>query len=176
MRFQGNTHQAQRRFRTNVMQTSLTRLKTMLTASDGVAAVEFAICTPVLLLLLMGMCDLGMGISHKLQVWEAAQAGAQYALANDFNSASIQNAVTGATSWTALSATPAPTQSCGCPTGTAVAAASPAVPPCTGTCPNGAQSGSYVTVSVTAVYNPLLTYLSLGSSITLTAQSVVRIQ
>lgn len=140
------------------------------------AAVEFAICVPMLLALLVPACDLGMAFSQKLQVWEAAQAGAQYALANGFSGAAIQNAVTGATSLSSISATPAPAQSCGCPTGSSVAAANPAVPPCTGICSNGEQSGTYVTVSATAVYYPLIPYPTLGSSVTLTAQSFVRIQ
>ena len=162
----------------------LIRLETMIAASGGMAAVEFAICAPILAALIVPACDLGMGLSQKLQVWEAAQAGAQYALVNGFSSTAIQNAVTGANSLTyngsarpaSISATPAPAESCGCPTGSSIAAASPAVPPCTGTCPSGQQSGTYVTVSATAVYYPLITYPTLGSSVTLTAQSVVRIQ
>lgn len=154
----------------------LIRLKTMFAASGGVAAVEFAIVVPILLTLLIPACDLGMGISQQLQVWEAAQAGAQNALANGFASTAIENAVTGATSLASIRATPAPVESCGCPTGSAVAAANPAVPPCTGNCPNGEQSGTYVTVSAIAVYSPLIPYPTLGSSVTLTAQSFVRIQ
>ena len=154
----------------------LMRLKAMFAASGGMAAVEFAIGVPILLALLVPACDLGMGFSQKLQVWQAAQAGAQYALANGFASTAIQNAVTGATSLSSISATPAPVESCGCPTGSALAAANPAVPPCTGKCPNGAQSGTYVTVSATAIYYPLIPYPTLGSSVTLTAQSLVRIQ
>ena len=154
----------------------LIRLKTMFAARGGVAAVEFAIVVPILLALLVPACDLGMGYLSETAGVGAAQAGAQYALANGFASTAIQNAVTGATSLTSISATPAPAESCGCPTGSSVAAANPAVPPCTGKCPNGAQSGTYVTVSATAVYYPLIPYPTLGSSVTLTAQSFVRIQ
>ena len=154
----------------------LIRLKTMFAARGGVAAVEFAIVVPILLAILVPACDLGMGFSQKQQVWEAAQAGAQYALANGFASTAIQNAVTGAASLSSISATPAPAESCGCPTGSSVAAANPAVPPCTGKCPNGAQSGTYVTVTATAVYYPLIPYPTLSGSVTLTAQSFVRIQ
>ena len=93
-----------------------------------------------------------------------------------FASTAIQNAVTAATSLSSISATPAPAQSCGCPTGSSVAAANPAVPPCTGLCSNGKQSGTYVTVNATAVYYPLIPYPMLGSSVTLTAQAFVRIQ
>lgn len=154
----------------------LIHLKTMAAARGGIAAVEFAIVAPILLAFIVPACDLGIGFSQKLQVWEAAHAGAQYALANGFAGTAIQNAVTGAASLSSISATPAPSESCGCPTGSSVAAANPDVPPCTGKCPNGAQSGTYVTVSATAVYYPLIPYPTLGSSVTLTAQSLVRIQ
>jgi Flp pilus assembly protein TadG len=179
MKLEAGTDQAQRRLGADAMPITravLIRLKTMLAASDGVAAVEFAVFVPVLLALLVPLCDLGMGLSAKLQVWEAAQAGAQYALANGFASSAIENAVTGATSLSSISASPAPAESCGCPTGSAVAAANPAVPPCTGTCPGGELSGTYVTVTATAVYYPLIPYPALGSSVTLTATSFVRIQ
>lgn len=160
----------------STMRVVLIRLKTMLAARGGMAAVEFAIVVPLLLALLVPACDLGMAISQELRVLGAVQAGAQYALANGFASTAIQNAVTGATSLTSISVTPAPAESCGCPTGSSVAVANPAIPPCTGKCPNGAQSGTYVTVSATAVYYPLIPYPTLGSSVTLTAQSFVRIQ
>ena len=179
MRCEGSTERAQRRSGKDVIPTAratLIRLKTMFAATGGLAAVEFAIVIPILLAVIIPVCDLGKGLSQQLQVWEAAQAGVQYATANGFASTAIQNAVTAATSLSSISATPAPAESCGCPTGSSVAAANPAVPPCTGLCSNGKQSGTYVTVNATAVYYPLIPYPMLGSSVTLTAQSFVRIQ
>ena len=129
---------------------------------------------PLLVALLIPMVDFGIGFYHQMQVQDAAQAGAQYALIHGWNSANsnaIQLAVTNATSLTSISPSPAPVESCGCPQGTSVAAVS-----CGGTCTNGQTAGTYVTVSATAIYYPLLTYSILGQSVTLTAQAMARIQ
>jgi len=47
----------------------------------GNAAVEFALIAPVLAATLVAMTDLGIGLYSKMQVENAAQAGAQYAIA-----------------------------------------------------------------------------------------------
>src|SRR5579862_5271100 len=106
-----------------------------LTADAGVAALEFSLGAPLLVALLIPMVDFGIGFYHQMQVQDAAQAGAQYALIHGWNSANsnaIQLAVTNATSLTSISPSPAPVESCGCPQGTSVAAVS-----CGGTCTNG---------------------------------------
>ena len=137
----------------------------------GVAAVEFALATPLLATMLTVLVDFGFGFYEKMQVYDAAQAGAQYALLYGWNQTNIQNAVTGATTLSGLTATPAPTQSCGCPSGTAVTAAT-----CGTNCANGLAAGTYVTVNAQATYTPLISYAVMGSSVTLSAQSMVRIQ
>ena len=137
----------------------------------GVAAVEFALAAPLLATILTVLVDFGFGFYEKMQVEDAAQAGAQYALLNGWNQTNIQNAVTGATTLSGLTATPAPSESCGCPSGTAVAAAT-----CGSTCANGLTAGTYVTVNAQATYTPLISYAVMGSSVTLSAQSMVRIQ
>jgi Flp pilus assembly protein TadG len=167
MRREGSTEGTLRCSRKDVIPTAratLIQLKTMFAATGGLAAVEFGIVIPLLLAVIIPVCDLGKGLSQQLQVWQAAQAGVQYAMANGFASTAIQNAVTAATSLSSINATPAPAQSCGCPTGSSVAAANPAVPPCTGLCSNGKQSGTYVTVSATAAYYPLIPYPSAAPS------------
>ena len=50
--------------------------------SSGVAAVEFALIAPVLAGILLPMVDFGIGAYEKMRVESAAEAGAQYALAN----------------------------------------------------------------------------------------------
>jgi Flp pilus assembly protein TadG len=137
----------------------------------GVAAVEFALATPLLAAILTVLVDFGFGFYEKMQVEDAAQAGAQYALIYGWNSTAIQNAVTSATPLSGLTATPAPTQTCGCPSGTSVAAAT-----CGSTCSNGLPAGTYVTVSAQATYTPLISYAVMGSTVTLSAQSIARIQ
>jgi hypothetical protein len=114
---------------------------------------------------------LGWVFYQKMQVENAAQAGVQYAMAHGWNSTAIQNAVTAATSLSSLTASPAPSQSCGCPAGEAVTAAA-----CGSTCAGGQSVGTYVTVSAQVVYRTLVPYPAIGSSLTLSAQSTARIQ
>jgi Flp pilus assembly protein TadG len=137
----------------------------------GVSAVEFALAAPLLATILTVLVDFGFGFYQKMKVEDAAQAGAQYALLNGWDQSAIQNAVTNATNLSGLTATPAPSQACGCPSGSSVSAAT-----CGTLCSNGLTAGTYVTVNAQATYTPMISYPVMGSSVTLSAQSVVRIQ
>ena len=147
-----------------------TRLAALLGARDGNAAIEFSIAAPVLVIIFVPMIDIGMMVYQQMQVQDAAQAGAQYAMAHGWNSSSVQSAVTSATPLS-VSASPAPSKSCGCPDGSSVSAAS-----CGSNCSDGRPAGSYVTVSAQATYTPLIPYPVMGSSVTLSAQATARIQ
>ncbi len=138
----------------------------------GAAAVEFGLMLPVVAAMAVPIIDVSLGVYTQQQVRDAAEAGARYVALHGFTTTTaIQNAVTQATGLSSLSATPAPTQSCGCPTSTGIAAAT-----CGATCPNGQVAGYYATVNAQYVYTPPFAYSVLGKSVTLTAQSVVRYQ
>ena len=68
-------------------------------------------------------------------------------------------------------AVPAPSQTCGCPTGTSVGAAS-----CNSTCSNGELAGYYVVVNAKSPYVTKLPYSLLGDPATLRAQAIIRIR
>jgi len=156
---------------TTTLQRWAGRLALLARAERGNAAIEFALATPILLGLLVPVADLGIAFTQQIQVQQAAQAGAQYALLHGYSSSAISNAVTAATNLPGVSAAPAPSQSCGCPTGTAIASAA-----CSSTCSNGETAGTYVYVNAQSSYNPVLPYSVLGSGVTLTAQATVRVQ
>jgi Flp pilus assembly protein TadG len=140
----------------------------------GTAAVEFALAAPVLAGLLVPVADLGIAYSRQIQVQQAAQAGAQYATFHPWNSSSttaIADAVTAASTLPGISASPAPREFCGCPTGTAVSSVA-----CGTTCPDGQTAGYYVVVSATMSYTPQLPYSVLGDPVTLKAQSTTRVR
>ena len=138
--------------------------------TGGTIAIEFAIIGPTLVLMMACTVDLGMGIYRKMQVQNAAQAGAEYAIAHGFTS-SIANAVTNATSFSGIAATPVPNQFCGCPSSSSVTAAT-----CNSACPSGAVAGTYVAVSAQGTYNTILPYPLIPNSFLFAAQSTVRIQ
>jgi Flp pilus assembly protein TadG len=141
------------------------------TCTAGVAAIEFAIAAPILVLVMFCTTDLGLGIYRKMQVENAAQAGAEYAVLYGFAASSISSAVTQATSFSDISASPAPSQFCGCASDTGVTTAD-----CSSTCTGGIAPGTYVTVSAQATYTTILHYPVIPDSFIFAAQSTVRIQ
>lgn len=152
----------------------LARVTALWRARDGIAAVEFGLLAPMLLLIVAASLDLGLAYSAQIKVQQAAQAGAQYALLHGYDSTKIISAVTSATTLS-VSASPAPTQQCGCLSGSSVTLSG--TPPCLVTCGNGLTPGTYVQVNAQASYSPLIPYATLLSSpTTLTSQALVRIQ
>lgn len=137
----------------------------------GVAAIEFAIAVPLLLMFAICTFDIGMGFYRKAQVENAAQAGAQYALLHGFNVGAIQNAVTASTSNPGVTASPSPSQFCGCASSGGI---SPA--PCNSACPSGSTAGMYVSVSAQANYTPVISYPLFPDSFNLAATSTLRVQ
>jgi Flp pilus assembly protein TadG len=137
----------------------------------GVAAIEFAVMAPALVMMTICTVDLGMGIYSNMQVQNAAQAGAQYAMAHGFDTNLISSAVSNATGQSGISASPPPVQYCGCATAAGVTNIA-----CGSTCPAGAVYGSYVRVSTQGTYKTILPYPMIANSFTLTAQSNVRVQ
>lgn len=138
---------------------------------SGIAAIEFAVFAPILMVLFLCTVDLGLGFYRKIQVQNAAQAGAQYAVLNGFKSSGITTAVTSATNFAAIAASPAPSQSCGCPSTTGIVAAT-----CGSTCSSGSQAGTYVVVSAQATYTTLFPYPIIPDSFSFAMQSTVRIK
>jgi Flp pilus assembly protein TadG len=139
----------------------------------GTAVVEFALATPVLLGLLVPLVDLGIAYSRQIRVSQAAQAGAQFAIAHPWNSnsaAQISNAVMAAGALPGIAASPAPSQVCGCASGSAVLSYN-----CNSTCPNGQNAGYYVIVNAQLSYTPVLPYSVLGNAVTLSTQTTVRV-
>lgn len=138
-------------------------------AIAGVAALELSLVSPLLLTGVMGAGELGISIYRQTQVSFAAQAGADWAIAHGFTGTS--NAVVNATTYTAITATPAPSQFCGCATATGVTAAT-----CGSTCSSGFKAGTYVTAYSQAQFTPIIPNPWQSSTVTLNAQATVRIQ
>ena len=64
----------------------------MIRNSDGSVAVEIALFTPIFLVMMLGITDLGAGMFVRMQVDAAAQAGATYAVLNS-NTTGIEPAM-----------------------------------------------------------------------------------
>jgi len=138
---------------------------------DGAAAIEFGVIASVLCFLFLGLIDFGMGYWQKIQVGNAARAGAEYAANNGWNQSNISTAVTSATGLGSISATPAPTQSCGCPN----ASSGITTATCGSSCAGGGTAGTYVSVNAKATYTSIVTYPGIANPLTLAASAIGRI-
>ncbi len=140
----------------------------------GTAAVEFALISPLLLILLTGIVEIGMAGYQAMQAQAAVEAGALYAAQNGAGDlAAIGQAVVNATGTSGLTATPAPVAFCGCPTASGVVSQNA---DCTTPCAGGTAPGHYVRVSAAVPHQTIMPFLTLPLPASLTAQSTVRVQ
>lgn len=146
-------------------------LRKFLRARSGVAAIEFAFVSVLLVTMLLVVTDFGLAANRKMQVQSAAQAGAQYAMARGYKPVSIVSAVKNSTSYAGIDANPAPVQFCGCPLGTGVEVAA-----CGAPCAGGSMAGTYVTVSATGNYQPILPNYFLPENVAFSSASTARIK
>jgi len=137
----------------------------------GNAAIEFAIAGPLLLGMVTGIVDVGFGLYEAMQVQNAAEAGALYAARDGWDQEGIVAAVTGSTNTAGITATPAPTKFCGCPSASGVTSAG-----CSGTCAGGGAPGVYVQVNAALPHLQIVPYANFGVPATLTGQSMMRVQ
>ena len=154
---------------------------------SGVAAVEFAIVSTLLLILLGGIADFGLAFLDKSLLANAVAQGVQYAYLNPAStSTQIKSVVQGSSSlWKAASGTmaaqPAVTvtgPACYCVTATATATltAPPTPGTCTATCADGTKPGTYVIISANYTYNAVLSGFSGLGNVTINEAATVRVQ
>lgn len=156
---------------------SVATLRRLGHARDGVAAVEFAISASVILFAMLGLYDFGRASWHRMEVAAAAQAGAAYAASHGFNTNGIVATVRGATNFSTLTASPAPTMQCGCPNGASGISSAA----CGSTCPSvngiaGPTAGYYVTVHTRATYAFTFPYPYVPQPVVMTARAFAKLQ
>jgi Flp pilus assembly protein TadG len=136
----------------------------------GIATVEFALITPLLLLLVAAVVDYTMLMRAAIAVGDAARAGAQFGSLNIANSANISGVETAA-----LNAAPdidgitaSAAQVCKCSSGTTVNCSG-------GTCPSGPVR-TYVQVTVKTTVSAIFSYPQLGYTGAVVAMATMRAQ
>lgn len=159
------------------------RLRQLLAATGGASTIEFAIVGTFLIVpLVLGTYDFGTALYDKLQVGNAARAGAQYLNVHGYSSAdsTVTLACQGANFTCAVqSATPlgnnvsvsVSSPYCGCQTGASYTAATFS-PPCnvcaasggSNCCPNGQTAVTLAKVNASYTYHPIFSYLGFGPS------------
>lgn len=134
----------------------------------GVGAVEFALMLPILVLLMVAVADFGLAVNEKMRLTTAARAGAQAAYKASGDTAGVVVAVQQASGLDAAAITIASQKSCGCMSGAAVA--------CDGTCADGNGVRTYVAVSVSESWAPVIVSSVMDAPITMTGTAILRVK
>jgi Flp pilus assembly protein TadG len=147
----------------------------LMQARRAVAAVEFALVCPVLLMCVGGVADFGLALADRSQLAGAVALGAQYAYLNPstVTASAIRTLVSAGASLTGM------TVSVTTPAYWCVTAGAPPVltgATATSTCLDGTSAGSYVTITASYVYPALMPAYSQLANTTLTEAVTVRIQ
>jgi len=168
----------QPRFSKRAIWKAVRRFVALANDASGAAMVEFTLFGPLLVAMAIYTMDYGLITFNRMEVQNAAQAGAQYAVVNNtYDSTAISTAVTGATKFMG-GVTATSSQFCGCPSTTVVTYCSASCDTCnTATCSASVQ-GHYVTVTATptTTYTPFIRYGLSSNSYTVSATSTVRIR
>ena len=143
-----------------------------LACRSGAAAIEFALFMIAFAFIILPIGNYGLGVYRQAQVRYAAQAGASYAILHGFVASGITSAITSATSYSSITASPAPTQFYGCPSATGITT----MPSATSTCSSGFNAGTYVKSTARATYQAVFAGVWQPSSSVFTSQAVVRIK
>jgi Flp pilus assembly protein TadG len=154
--------------------------------TSGAALIEITLFMPVLVLMAVAIMNFGLGFWYWIEVENAAQVGAQWAIINaaqnGYSSGSIQTAGQDANNasqpsvFTTITVTPA--LKCGCPSSSGVTLSAWTTSCATGAaCSDGSYPGTYVVVTASGTFTPFTNYGSFfPASYPLTSTATVRIQ
>lgn len=144
-------------------------MKRFLAGDDGAAIVELALVAPFLILLTIGIIDIGRFARESITIGNAARAGAQYGAYTSTNSTDtvgIASAAQSDATDIALAATDVSSStycSCGGTPGVTVTDCNP-----TPTCANSDHIDLFVRVTVSKSFTSLITYPGIPTTHTLT--------
>jgi Flp pilus assembly protein TadG len=131
----------------------------------GAALVEFALILPLLMLVLIGVIEMGRVAYFSIEVANAAHAGAQYGALGYSNGNANMKAAANKDGQNSISTFITNAQYvCACwnPNTGVETPASPTYPACGSTCATGGHMVTYAQVSVTGTIHTLFNYKALG--------------
>lgn len=140
-------------------------------SDSGAALVELAIVTPLLLLMVLGLCDFGRVVYHSIILSHAARAGAQYG-AQTNSTTGDRSGISNAAINEAADIAPIQVTSqriCECPGGAAVSCT-------TGTCSGYGVPQVFVQVTTTRTFETLAPYPGVPNTVALSRTAKVRRQ
>ena len=144
-------------------------MKRLISSDGGAAIVELALVAPFLILLTIGIIDIGRFAHESITIGNAARAGAEFGAYSSVNSTNAP-AIASAAQADATDVSLLPTDvsstmycSCGATPGTTVTTCNP-----TPTCASSDHLDSFVSVTVTKSFSSLINYPGIASTLTLT--------
>lgn len=138
--------------------------------SGGQSMVEFALALPILLLMVVGACDVSRAFYVTIQLYNAARAGVQYGAQGKFNAADTYGMWVAATAdASAVNGMIVTSSQCTCLSGSGVSS-------CIGSnyCSADSQS-TWVEVDTSAPFKTLIQYPGFPSSFTLSGKAVMQV-
>jgi len=138
-------------------------LKAFGAAQSGIAAVEFALIAPIMMVLLLGLLDYGIAAYHSMELESAARSGAQYARLDSSNTALVVTTVKNSTLLDTTKLTVNVTEFCECSDGSSVV--------CGTTCGVG-NVRKYMQINASYAHTPLF----IPGIMTLSGASTIRTQ
>jgi Flp pilus assembly protein TadG len=180
------------------LRAALRWLRSLARDTAGAALVEITLFMPILVLMAVAIINFGLYFWYSIQVENAAQAGAQWALNNEVQSSDPWGSITtsgtvaflinkagtsanNASQPTVYSPTiVTPTRYCGCPSNVTQAAWTTScalgIPPGT-LCSDGSYPGTYIQVVASGTFTPFAQYGSIfPTSYPVTSTATVRVQ
>lgn len=156
------------RIRDAVKNTIKKRLAAFRSACHGNVVVEYALCAPILLLMMALLFDFGMAVYDSMSLKEAARAGAEYAVSHASDTAGLVQVVSNASGVSPQSLSITSNQFCECADGSSVS--------CGTKCADGSATETYFKVSVQEPYTTLLPYPQSIAPLTLSGSAALRIR
>jgi Flp pilus assembly protein TadG len=146
----------------------------------GISAVEFALTLPALLIIVGGIADVGLMCRQGAQLAAAMHAGSYYAILAGANgtSANARSAMSAASGLTGASFNAnGPACYCVVTTGGTVSLSGGTPPPCSNTpCADGTLPGTYMQLTASYAYQPMMPGFSTLVATTLNESATVRLQ
>jgi Flp pilus assembly protein TadG len=140
----------------------------------GVAALEFALCAPLLLTMLAAISDLGFAMRSQMLLAGGVDNAASYAILTQggATAATLTAIVQDTSTLTGVQVT-ASAPACYCASGTPATLAPVA---CNSVCASGALAGTYTTITANYTYVPLLPGYSFVANTALSDSATVQVK
>ncbi|MBX6742368.1 MAG: pilus assembly protein [Acetobacteraceae bacterium] len=119
----------------------------------GVAAIEFAIISPLMVMLLGAAVDLGFAIERSIRLENAARTGAQFATRDSTNLTGARDAALARISDLPGASVPTPVIACLCPNADGTVSGTPSTGTCSTSCATG--MARFISVTATSTFTPI---------------------